>query len=68
VGIGPSAELERRHEGRYVKAEPRIDALDVPELVRVREVLAVPGEKEVALVVRGDRQVKGVSDRIAWWS
>ena len=61
-----SPQFERRDEGGDVKAELRVHAPDVTEPVRVREVLAVPREEEIALVKRGEREVQCISDGVPW--
>jgi hypothetical protein len=58
--IGFSQELQGRGEHRYVEPEQAVDKTEVPELVGVGEVLAVPGHQELALVARREGQMQGV--------
>jgi hypothetical protein len=50
--------------GRNEQAEDAVDAPQVPELVGVGEVLTVPGQEEVASVVRGEGEVQGAGQGI----
>ena len=50
-------QLERCHEQGHVQPKQRVYPPDVTELVRVRQMLTVPGYQEVASVERGQREV-----------
>jgi hypothetical protein len=64
--IACSQELEGRDERRVVKSENRVDPSNVAKLVGIGEVLAVPSDEEIAPMIRGQRQVQRISERISW--
>ncbi len=64
--IGCSQELKGRNERRVVQPQNRVDSPNVTKLVGVREMLAVPGHEEFTPVIRGQRQVQRITERIGW--
>src|SRR5437870_5243224 len=54
-------QLQGRDQCRGHQAPPRVQYLNVVKLVRVGQVLAIPGQQVLDTIPRGERQVKGVS-------
>src|SRR5436309_157691 len=59
--ITSSKQFQGRYQRGYEEPEHRIDAANVPDLIRVRQMPTIPRYQEVALVVRRQGQVHRIT-------
>jgi len=63
---GSSEEFEWCNQQRDVQAKHRVHAPNVSELVCIRQMITVPGQKKIALVKRGVRERQSITVIFAW--
>jgi hypothetical protein len=56
-----SEKFERGYECRGEQSKQAVDAANVPELVCIREMLAIPRHEEVAPMIRGKCQMQSIA-------
>lgn len=63
--IGKIKKFERRHDDRSRKTAAAIDDFNVPRLVGIRKVHAVPRHQKMTAMPRGQREVHGIAKKPA---
>jgi hypothetical protein len=64
--IGFLHQLQRRDQNRDCSPQKRVHTLDVTRFVGVGEMLAVPCQKNITLVIGGQSQVESIPKVIGW--
>ena len=65
MDIDFASQLKRGYKGGDREMQESVDSVDMAELVGVREMLAIPGQKEVAAIVGGQCQVERISQGVS---